>query len=80
MNPGNVKLDTPISQLMDRIESAAKWARSEEDKKLLRIVLEECTKLLVTEREHIEGAWRDGQSGVINQSGAQYYDKTYYKR
>jgi hypothetical protein len=65
---------------MDRLESAAKWARSEEDKKLLRIVAEECTKLLHTERDHIEGAWRDGQSGVVNQSGAQYYDKTYNKR
>ena len=80
MNPGTAKLDTPIKQLLDRVEAASRWARSEEDRKLLGLVAEECVKLLHTEREHIEGAWRDGQSGVTNQSGAQYYDKTYRKR
>ena len=74
-----MKLDTPIRQLMDRVEAAAKWARNEDDKKILGLVAEECRKLMDTEREHIEGAWRDGQSGVVNQSGAQYYDRTYCK-
>jgi hypothetical protein len=73
------KIDTPIRQLMDRVNAAARWARSEDDKKVLGLVADECEKLLHTEREHIEGAWRDGQSGVTNQSAGQYYDKTYNK-
>lgn len=77
MNPGKTKLKTPIQMLVERLEGAAKWTRTEDDRKVFSLLIEECKRSLGDERSHIENAWNDGQSGVKHQSGGQYFFNTY---
>ena len=77
MNPGNQKLKTPIQLLIERLEATAKWARTDDEAKLFKLMAEECRKALPEERAHIENSWRDGAQGVKHQSSAQYFIDTY---
>jgi len=62
---------------VERLEGASKWSRTDDDRKLFQLLIEECRKSLGDERAHIENAWRDGQSGVKHQSSGQYFFNTY---
>lgn len=73
------KLKTPVRLLMERVGGASRWARTDEDRRLFELVLEECRRSLGEERAHIEGAWEDGQSGIKHQSGKQFYESLYGK-
>lgn len=42
--------------------------------------ISEARRMLKLESEHIKTAWRDGQSGIKNQTGTDYYLETYGKQ
>ena len=42
--------------------------------------ISEARKLVKPESEHIKSAWRDGQSGIKNQTATEYYLETYGKQ
>ena len=77
MNPGNQKLKTPIQQYIDKLEATAKWASTDDQKQFFKLAADHARDMLQEERAHIEWAWRDGQSGIKHQSGAQYYRANY---
>lgn len=74
----STRMKTALAQLIERLEEAYDLNPMEPDyREGLAEAIGWARNLLPVERADIKHAWRDGASGILNQTAEQYLRETY---